>query len=162
MNESYGPWIQERDVPNGKAGRAHIIDEDGRIQDLFRIKNLKASASISKEDFKVVGTNRDQKKVSGVKITGTMTVYEGETTWNAMLSSYLKQMKLPYFSCTVTVNDPSTSIGRQSIMFGDCQIDDADIIELDADKSKLEKSIKFTAQWFEVLEAFAEPANIGG
>lgn len=154
-------FLLERDTINGKEGKA-FITIDGRNQELFSIKNLEAIASIQSEDMAVVGTTTIQSKNTGVKKTGTMTIYYGSPLFTSMVMQYMNLGKLPYFDMQVTNDDPTSTVGTQIIGLYGCKITgDIPIAKLDADTSMMEQAVSFTYTRAAELETFHDPEQLG-
>lgn len=153
-------YLLERDSINGKEGRAYATI-DGRRVEIFQLKNLSAEANMQEADFKVVGTRIVQKKTTGVELTGTMTLYYGSPEFRRLISTYLKTGQLPYFTLQVVNDDPSSSIGRQTIVFYNVKLSSATIARLDADADWLEEDAGFSYTDFEILEEFTSPDTLG-
>ena len=109
-------FLLERDAVNGKEGRG-FMTIDGENHEMFGLKKFQSDAEFQEADFKVVGTRLVQKKTTGVALTGSMTIYYGTPYFLKLLQEYLKTGKLPYFTIQITNDDPSTSVGTQTVVF---------------------------------------------
>lgn len=154
-------FLLERDALNGKEGQA-FITIDGRTIEMFGLKKLQTDANFQEADFKVVGTRLVQKKSTGVELTGTMTIYYGTPEFVQLVQDYLKTGKLPYFTLQVTNNDPATSVGTQTIAYYNVKLQSVPLSILDADTEFLTEDVAFSFTNLEVLNAFNEPAQLGG
>lgn len=154
------PYLLERDSINGKEGSA-FMTIDGRTVQMFNIKNLNTQANFQEADFKVVGTTLVQKKTTGVELTGTMEIYYGTPEFVSMVEQYVSTGTLPYFTLQVTNNDPTSSVGQQSIAFYDVKLQQVPLSILDADAEFLTETVNFSYTRFVVLESFGEPATLG-
>ena len=153
-------FLLERDALNGKSGKA-FATIDGKNVEMFGLKKFNSEAEFQEADFKVVGTTRVQSKTTGVKMTGTATVYYGTPTFLRMLRTYLKTGKLPYFTFQITNDDPSTSVGVQTVALYDVKLSKVPIALLDADTDFLEEEISFSYTDLEVLSWFTDPTALG-
>lgn len=61
----------------------------------------------------------------------------------------------PYFEIQVTNEDPTSSIGRQTMVFYDCNLDGGVLAKFDADGEYLEEDIEGTFDDFSMPEKFA-------
>jgi len=150
----------EKDSLSGKEGRG-FATIDGRNVEMFGIKNFNTNATLQEADFKVVGTRLVQKKTTGVQLTGTMTIYYGTPEFVELVERYLKTGQLPYFTLQITNDDPSTSIGIQTIAFYNVKLQSTPIAILDADAEFLTADVSFSFTGFEILQAFNAPAQLG-
>jgi hypothetical protein len=161
--EEIGTYIYADDVPHGAAGKAFVTREDGRNYELFAIKNFSAKASLNESDFKVVGTKKVQTKATGIKTTGSFTLYEGTSTFFDMIEEFQNTNRLPKFTMQITNIDPGTSIGTKTILYTDCQLSgDIDLQKLDAEQERLEMSVNFTALRFDSIAKYTDPDQLGG
>jgi hypothetical protein len=153
-------FLLERDALNGKQGKA-FATIDGVNYEMFGLKNFKTDAEFQETDFKVVGTTLVQKKTTGVTLSGSATVYYGTPIFLEMLRTYLKTGKLPYFSFQVINDDPSTSVGKQTVVLYNVKLSKVPVAMLDADAEFLEEEISFSCTNVEILDAFHDPTVLG-
>ncbi len=59
-----------------------------------------------------------------------------------------------YFDIQVTNEDPTSSVGRQTVILKDCNIDGGVLAKFDADGEYLDEDIDFTFEDFEIPEKF--------
>ena len=153
-------FLLERDALNGKQGSA-IMTIDGENHELFGAKKVNTDAEFQESDFKVIGTTLVQKKTTGVNLTGTMTIYYGTPLFIKMVQEYIKTGKIPYFDLQVENDDPSTSVGKQTVVYYNCKLSKVPLSILDADSDFLEEEVGFSYTNIEVLNWFTDPTNVG-
>lgn len=153
-------FLLERDALNGKSGTA-FLSQDGENNELFGLKKFESTAEFQESDFKVVGTTLVQKKTTGVTLTGTATIYYGTPYFLKMLEEYLRTGKLPYFTIQITNDDPTSSVGRQTVVLYNVKLSKVPVALLDADSDWLESEISFSFTDLAVLDWFTEPATLG-
>ena len=153
-------FLLERDALNGKSGKA-FLTVNGRNKELFGAKKISADGEFQESDFKVVGTTLVQKKTTGVALTGTMTIYYGTPLFLDMLQTYLKTGRLPYFTFQITNDDPSSSVGKQTVALYNVKLSKVPVAMLDADSEWLEMEVGFSYTNIEVLSAFHDPTSLG-
>lgn len=91
-----------------------------------------------------------------------MTIYYGTPHFLRILQEYLKTGKLPYFTLQVTNDDPSTSVGTQTVAFYNVKLQKLPIAILDAEADFLEMEVSFSYTGIEVLNYFNDaPAQLG-
>lgn len=154
-------YLLQQDGLNGKSGKA-FITIDGRNVELFGLKKFESNAEIQKADFPVVGTKIIQQKPTGVKYSGTATVYYGTPDFIAIASQYQKTGILPEITFQVTNYDESSSVGTQTVAYYGVVLDKIPLSLLDDSADYLEEEISFTFSSFEELSAFRAPTNLGG
>ena len=153
-------FLLERDALNGKSGSA-FATINGENHEMFGMKKFQSDAEFQESDFKVVGTTLVQKKTTGVSLTGTMTIYYGTPHFLRLLQEYLKTGKLPYFTLQITNDDPSTSVGSQTVVLYNVKLQNLPVAMLDADADFLEMEVSFSYTDIEVLDWFKDPAQLG-
>lgn len=153
-------FLLERDALNGKSGSG-FITINGENHQMFGMKKFQSDAEFQEEDFKVVATNLVQTKTTGVKLSGTMTLYYGSPYFLQLLNDYLKTGKLPYFTMQIENDDPSTSVGTQTVVYYNVKLNKLPISKLDAETSSLDMEVGFTFTNVEVLNWFHDPEQLG-
>ena len=153
-------FLLERDALNGKSGSG-FITINGENHQMFGMKKFQSDAEFQEEDFKVVGTTLVQTKTTGVKLSGTMTLYYGSPYFLQLLNEYLKTGKLPYFTMQIENDDPSTSVGTQTVVYYNVKLNKLPISKLDAETSSLDMEVGFTFTNVEVLNWFHDPEQLG-
>ena len=78
-----------------------------------------------------------------------------------MLQTYLKTGTLPYFTIQITNDDPSATVGTQTVALYNCKLSKVPVAMLDADAEWLEEEVTFSYTNLEVLNAFHAPAALG-
>lgn len=153
-------FLLERDALNGKSGSGFMTIK-GENHEMFGMKKFQSDAEFQESDFKVVGTTLVQKKTTGVSLTGSMTLYYGSPHFLRLLQEYLKTGKLPYFTLQITNDDPSTSVGTQTVVFYNVKLQKLPVAMLDAEAEFLEMEVSFSYTNIEVLDWFKEPEQLG-
>ena len=153
-------FLLERDALNGKSGKA-FLTINGKNYEMFGLKKFQSDAEFQESDFKVVGTTLVQKKTTGVTLTGTCTIYYGTPMFLEMVQTYLKTGRLPYFTFQITNDDPSTSVGTQTVALYNVKLSKVPVAMLDADAEFLEEEVSFSYTNIEVLSAFHDPTQLG-
>ena len=153
-------FLLERDALNGKSGSG-FMTINGENHEMFGMKKFQSDAEFQESDFKVVGTTLVQKKTTGVSLTGSMTIYYGTPYFLRLLPEYLKTGKLPYFTLQITNDDPSTSVGAQTVVLYDVKLQKIPVAILDAEAEYLEMEVSFSYRTLEVLDWFKDPEQLG-
>ena len=105
---------------------------------------------------------RSQQKPGAVKLTGTMTVYYGTPLFLDMVAQYIRTGVMPYFNLQVTNDDPTTTVGTQTVAYYNCKLTGTiPLSVLDADADMLTMDVGFTYEDFEPLSSFHAPAGTG-
>ncbi len=59
-----------------------------------------------------------------------------------------------YFDIQITNEDPTSTVGRQTVVLYDCNIDGGILAKFDADGEYLDESMDFTFERFKIPEEF--------
>ena len=153
-------FLLERDALNGKSGSG-FLKINGENHQMFGMKKFQSDAEFQEEDFKVVGTTLVQTKSTGVKLTGTMTLYYGSPYFLKLLDEYLKTGKLPYFTMQIENDDPSTTVGTQTVVYYNVKLSKLPVQKLDVESSALDMEVGFSYTNIEVLNWFHDPEQLG-
>ena len=97
-----------------------------------------------------------------MKYSGTATVYYGTPAFLKILTEYKKTGRFPTIKFQITNDDPSSSMGAQTIGVYNVLLTKIPIIRLDDSAESLQEDISFTFNDFEVLKWFNDqPSQLG-
>ncbi len=65
-----------------------------------------------------------------------------------------------YFDIQVTNEDPTSSVGRQTVILKDCNLDGGMLTKFDADSEYLDEDCDFTFEDFEIPEKYSMPSGM--
>ena len=154
-------YLLERDGLNGKSGTA-FATINGRNVLLFGLKKFEANAEFNTADFPVVGTKKVQQKVTGMKTSGSFTIYYGTPEFINIAPQYQNSGTLPEITLQVTNNDNGSTVGTQTVAYYGVNLSKIPLSLLDDSADFLEEEVSFTASSFEPLSSFTAPTNLGG
>lgn len=154
-------YLLAQDALNGKEGKA-VVTIDGQQYELFNCKNIKLDYSINTSDLKLVGTRVNQKKPTGIELTGSMTIIYGTDMFKKMVRDYISYGRPPAFTLQVTNDDPAASVGVQTVVFYDCLINSGNFAQLDSDTDYLQEEVQFSYNRIAFLDTFHDPDRLGG
>ena len=141
------------DAINGAAGRC-VATIGTDIEDMIYVKNIKAKVEKKKTEIKVLGQTGAKHKANGWKGTGTMTMYYATTLFRKMIDTYIRDGIDTYFELLIENKDPSSDIGKQTIILKQVNIDNIDIAKLDINSTELDEEIEFTFNDVEIRNEF--------
>lgn len=148
--------LKARDTINGALGTAYAII-NGNREPLLYLQDIEANIEKSKREIKVLGNAGTKHKASGWNGTGAMNIYYSTSLFRKLMVEYMKTGKDTYFDILIENYDPSSEIGRQSVMLKNVNLDTSSITKLDINSTELSESIGFTFEGVELLESFTEP-----
>lgn len=133
---------------------------DGRRYRFMQAINLEASIEKVKAEVPILGKTGKGNKAAGWKGTGSATFHYNTSIFRELLKRYKDTGEDVYFDIQVSNEDPTSKVGRQTVILKDCNIDGGVLTKFDADAEYLEEELEFTFEDFEMPETFAPLAGM--
>ena len=149
-------FLKGQDIISGQEATV-FANIGGKNVEMFYVKNFEAIMEKNKEEIKTIGKRGTQHKTVGFSGTGSMTCYHVTSMFAEMAQKYVNEGKDTFFDVKVTNDDPTSSVGRQTVLIKQVNLDSIPIAMVDVDSSGLEEELAFTWDGFELLEKFKEP-----
>jgi len=146
-------YLKANDVISGQEGSA-FMTIDGKNKEMFYLKNIESKVEKEKSEVKTLGKRMTQSKTTGASGSGSMTIYAVTSEFVQMAVDFMKKGADPYFTIKVTNEDPNSSIGRQTVLLKNVNLDSIPIANLDTEAEFLEQDIDFTFDDVDLLEKF--------
>lgn len=146
--------MDSRDAISGSLAECFITIEGNRYNFMQAI-NLEASIEKNKVEVPILGKTGKGNKATGWSGSGSATFHYNTSIFRELLYRYAKTGQDFYFDMQVTNEDPTSTIGRQTVILKGCNIDGGILAKLDADADYLEEDFDFTFDDFEIPEKFA-------
>lgn len=153
------PFLRAGDVISGQEGTAQAII-NGQVENLFMIRSLEATIEKQKESIRTLGRRGEQSKAAGWSGTGSMTVYYVSSLFRKLMLDYVKNGRDIYFDIIVTNEDPTSTIGRQTVALHGCNMDSVAAMKLDTEATALDEDMDFTFDDVDLIEEFKQPDNM--
>lgn len=131
------------------------ITIDGNRYNFMQAINLEANFEKSKTEVPILGKTGKGNKSTGWKGTGSATFHYNTSIFRELLYRYKNTGEDIYFDIQVTNEDPTSSVGRQTVILKDCNIDGGILTKFDADAEYLDETLDFTFEDFEIPEKFS-------
>lgn len=116
--------------------------------------NLEAKFEKSKTEVPILGKTGKGNKPTGWKGTGSAKFHYNTSIFRQMMLDYKDTGKDVYFEIQITNEDPTSSVGRQTMILQDCNINGGILAKFDADANYLDEEMDFTFEDFSMPEAF--------
>lgn len=110
----------------------------------------------NKKEVPILGRSGVGHRTVGWNGTGSMTIYYNTAMFTKLLKRYKDTGEDIYFDIQVTNEDPTSSVGRQTVILKDCNLDSGILAAFDADDNWLEQDADFTFEDFELPEEFKD------
>lgn len=144
------------DTISGQEGKA-TAKINGEVKDMFYIKTLEATCEKNKQEVRTLGKRGVQHKTTGWSGTGSMTIYYVTSEFVRMAKEYIKNGVDTYFTITIENNDPTSSIGKQTVTLFDVNVDSIPVAKLAVEDEVLECDMDFTFDDLDLIEEFGTP-----
>jgi len=128
---------------------------NGRRYNILQLINLEATMEKSKTEVPIMGKTGKGNKSTGWKGTGSATLHYNTSIFRELAYEYKNTGKDVYFDIQLTNEDPTSSVGRQTVILKDCNFDSLILAKADADADYLDESMDFTFEDFEIPEKFS-------
>lgn len=145
--------MNARDAISASMAQCYVTIE-GRRYNLMQAINLEATFEKTKTEVPILGRTGKGNKATGWTGTGSATFHFNTSLFREMLYRYKQTGEDVYFDIQVTNEDPTSSVGRQTVILRDCNMDGGVLAKFDADGEYLEEDMDFTFDDFEMPERF--------
>lgn len=128
---------------------------DGVRYNFMSAINIEVNFEKTKVEVPILGRPNKGNKSVGSAISGSAEFHLNTSIWRELAYRFQETGEDVYFDMQITNEDPTTEIGRQTIILYDCNFDNINLAAYDADSDDfLTESIDFTAERFEIPEKF--------
>lgn len=121
--------------------------------------NLEANFEKNKSEVPILGKTGKGNKSTGWKGSGSATFHYNTSIFRELMLRYKNTGEDVYFDIQVTNEDATSSVGRQTVILKDCNMDGGILTKFDADAEYLDEDMDFTFEDFEIPEKFT---NLSG
>lgn len=133
---------------------------DGTRYNFMQAINLEATMEKTKTEIPVLGKSGKGNKGTGWKGTGNATFHFNTSIFRKAMKEFKDKGTDFYFDIQITNEDPTSSVGRQTIVLKDCNLDNIILTKFDADGEYLDESMDFTFEDWEMPEEFTNPVGM--
>lgn len=137
-----------------------FVTIEGNRYNFMQAINLEANMDKTKTSVPILGKTGKGNKSTGWSGSGNATFHYNTSIFRELLYRYKKTGEDIYFDIQVTNEDPSSSVGRQTIILKDCNIDGGLLTRFDADAEYLDETLDFTFEDWEMPEKFTNLAGM--
>jgi hypothetical protein len=131
-----------------------FVTIDGNRYNFMQAINLEAKFEKNKSEVPILGKTGKGNKSTGWKGTGSATFHYNTSIFRDMMYRFKETGEDIYFDIQVTNEDPTSSVGRQTVVLKGCNIDGGILTKFDADAEYLDEDMDFTYEDFEIPEKF--------
>lgn len=133
---------------------------DGTRYNFMQAIDLEAKMEKTKTTVPILGKVGRGNRATGWEGTGSATFHFNTSIFRKVMLEYKKSGKDLYFDIQITNSDPTSSVGAQTVILKDCNLDSIVIAKFDADGEYLDEEFDFTFEDWEMPTQFAEIAGM--
>lgn len=146
--------MNAKDAVSASLAECYVTIGENRYNFMQAI-NLEAKIEKTKTEVPILGQTGRGNKANGWKGTGSATFHYNTSIYRELLYKYKETGEDIYFDITVINEDPTSSVGRQTIIIKGCNIDGGVLAKFDADADYLDEDMDFTFEDFEIQDKFS-------
>ena len=151
--------MHARDSISASLAECYVTIE-GKRYNFMQAINLEASIEKNKTEVPILGKTGKGNKSTGWSGSGSATFHYNTSIFRDLLKRYKETGEDIYFDIQVTNEDKTSTVGRQTVILKDCNMDGGTIAKFDADADYLEDEFDFTFEDFEIPEKFTALAGM--
>ncbi|HCT64269.1 MAG TPA: hypothetical protein DIC60_03200 [Lachnospiraceae bacterium] len=145
--------MNAKDTVSASLAECYVTIDENRYNFMQAI-NLEAKIEKTKTEVPILGKTGKGNKSTGWKGTGNATFHYNTSIFRNLLKQYKEYGEDIYFDIQITNEDPTSAVGRQTVILKDCNMDGGILAKFDADGEYLDEDIDFTFEDFEIPETF--------
>ncbi len=142
-----------KDAVSASLAECYVTIE-GKRYNFMQAINLEAKMEKTKKTVPILGKTGKGNRSSGWKGTGSATFHYNNSVFREILYTFKEKGEDLYFDMQITNDDPTSGVGRQTIILKDCNLDGGTLAKFDANADYLEEEYKFTFDDWEMPEKF--------
>lgn len=145
--------MKAKDSLSAKLAECFVTIGSNRYNLMQAIK-LETKFEKTKTEVSILGKTGKGNKSTGWKGTGTATFHFNTSIFRQLMLDFKNTGEDTYFEIQVTNEDPTSSAGRQTLVFLDCNINGGILSKFDASGETLDEDMEFTFEDFKMPESF--------
>ncbi len=145
--------MKAKDTVSASLAECFVTIEGNRYNFMQAI-NVEAKIEKNKTEVPILGKTGKGNKSTGWKGTGSATFHYNTSIFRELLQRYKETGEDIYFDMQVSNEDPTSAVGRQTVVLKDCNMDGGILAKFDADAEYLDEEMDFTFEDFELPEKF--------
>ncbi len=148
-----GNTMNAKDAVSASLAECFITIDENRYNFMQAI-NLEAKIEKMKSEVPILGRTGKGNKSNGWKGSGKAEFHYNTSVFRELLYKYKENGEDIYFDIQITNDDPTSAVGRQTVILKQCNIDGGVLAKFDADSEYLSEELEFTFDDFEIPEKF--------
>lgn len=132
----------------------------GKRYNFMQMIDFEAKVEKNKQEVPILGQTGNGNKSTGWKGTFKGKAHYNQSIMRKMLLDYKKTGVDTYFEIQVTNNDPTTKVGKQTVILTGCNLDGGVIAKFDANADYLEEDLEGTFEDWTMPNSFTQMAGM--
>lgn len=145
--------MHARDAISGKMASCFVTIGETRYNFMNAI-NLEAEFEKNKTEIPILGKTGTGNKSTGWSGSGSATFHYNTSIFRELMAKFKDTGADIYFDIQVTNEDPTSTVGKQTVILKDCNIDGGILAKFDADADYLDEDMDFTFEDFSIKDKF--------
>ena len=137
-----------------------FITIDGRRYNFMGLTDFESKWEVNVADVPILGKVGMGHKAAGGKGTWSGTAHYNQSHFRVMADTYQKTGAMPYFEIQVSNEDPTSRVGRQTIIHRGCLCDSFTLAKFQAGEEILDEDLSGTFESWDMPETFNELAGV--
>jgi len=131
-----------------------FVTINGTRYNFMQAINIEAEMKKTKTKVPILGKTGKGNKATGWEGSGKATFHYNTSIIRELLYLYKETGEDTYFDIQITNEDPTSKVGRQTVILKDCNVDGGILAKFDADAEYLDEDMDFTFEDWEMPEKF--------
>jgi len=131
-----------------------FITIDGNRYNFMNLTEFESKWEMNITDVPILGKVGMGHKAAGGKGTWSGTAHYNQSIFRKIADQYQKTGVMPYFDIQVTNEDPTSRVGRQTIIHHDCLCDSFILAKFQAGEELLDEELSGTFESWDMPEKF--------
>lgn len=145
--------MRAKDAVSASLAQCYITI-DGNRYAFMQAVSLEAKFQKTKKEIPILGRTGLGNKAVGWKGTGTAKFYYNTSLFRDLMKRFKDTGEDIYFDIQVTNEDPTSKVGRQTMILRDCNLNSGILVKFEAGEDTLTEEMDFTFEDFAMVESF--------
>ena len=146
--------MNAKDAVYGSLAECFVTIGDNRYN-FLSLTEFESQWEVNVTEVPILGKVGMGHKAAGGKGTWSGTAHYNQSIFRKIADAYQKTGVMPYFEIQVTNEDPTSAVGRQTIIHHDCLCDTFTLAKFQAGEELLEEDLSGTFESWDMPESFA-------
>lgn len=145
--------MNPKDAVYGSLAECYVTLEGNRYN-LMSLTEFESKWEVNITDVPILGKVGMGHKAAGGKGTWSGTAHYNQSIFRKVADTYQKTGVMPYFDIQVTNEDPTSAVGRQTIIHHDCLCDTFTLAKFQGGEEILDEELSGTFESWDMPETF--------